>query len=141
MPLLLMRDNHRSARRSKRAIARHLRKHATVEERILWQELRRNQLNGFHFRRQHVLAGFIVDFYCHEARLVIELDGNHHEKQETADQERDFALGRIGATVMRIPNHQVREDLARVLERIEEAVTERTRPGVPLPRSGEGVRG
>ena len=49
--------------------------HMTPEEKILWGCLRGNKLNGLHFRRQQVIAGYIVDFYCHSVRLVIEIDG------------------------------------------------------------------
>ena len=136
-----MEDKHRAARRNKREIARHLRKTATVEERILWNLLRRNQLEGFHFRRQHALTGFIVDFYCHEARLIVELDGSHHEALREADQERENALRRSGNHVLRFSNAIVRKDVAEVLAKIRETALQRTRPAVPLPRSGEGVRG
>jgi very-short-patch-repair endonuclease len=136
-----MEKNNRAARRDKRELARALRKGSTLEERILWHELRRNKVDGFHFRRQHVLVGFIVDFYCHEARLIVELDGKHHSNQKEADRERDNALRRMGNEVLRFSNELVRKDPAGVLKRIQDAVTERTRPGVPLPRSGEGVRG
>jgi very-short-patch-repair endonuclease len=136
-----MQSSNRAARREKREIARDLRKSSTFEEDVLWQELRRNQLDGFHFRRQHVLAGFIVDFYCHKARLVVELDGKHHLDQREADQERDNALKRMGNVVLRFPNALIRQNPAEVLARIREMAGERTQPGVPLPRSGEGVRG
>jgi very-short-patch-repair endonuclease len=135
-----MRENHRAARREKRAMARGLRKASTIEERVLWQELRRNSLDGYHFRRQHVLQGFIVDFYCHQAQLVVELDGEHHQRQRAADRGRDIALARLGNQVLRFSNDLVRTDLAGVLKAIRQTISERTRPGVPLPRSGEGVR-
>ena len=55
--------------------ARELRRRMTTEEKALWQRLRANRLDGFHFRRQQVIDGFIVDFYCHAASLVVETDG------------------------------------------------------------------
>jgi very-short-patch-repair endonuclease len=55
----------------------------TPAERILWQELRGNKL-GAHFRRQQIIAGFIVDFYCHKVALVIEVDGDVHDLQKEA---------------------------------------------------------
>lgn len=84
-----MRFIDRKLLREKKALARELRARSTPEERILWRYLRRNQLNGFHFRRQHVLAGFIVDFYCPAARLIVELDGSYHHEQVEADRQRD----------------------------------------------------
>ncbi len=58
--------------------AREFRRQMTDEEGALWQRLRTNRLNGLHFRRQQVIAGFIVDFYCHAARLAVEVDGASH---------------------------------------------------------------
>ena len=64
--------------------ARELRREMTPAEKILWHELRGNKL-GVHFRRQQIIEGFIVDFYCHQAGLVIELDGSVHEEDELKD--------------------------------------------------------
>src|SRR3990172_6754032 len=77
--------------------ARELRLEMTPAEKTLWQELRGNKL-GAHFRRQQVIAGFIVDFYCHKADLVIELDGNIHERveQKESDAERVLVLSKMG---------------------------------------------
>jgi very-short-patch-repair endonuclease len=61
----------------------------TPAEKILWQELRVNKL-GVHFRRQQVIAGFIVDFYCHKAALVIEVDGDIHDLQQEENARRGF---------------------------------------------------
>ena len=68
--------------------ARRLRQQMTAEEKQLWQRLKGNRL-GFHFRRQQVIDGFIVDFYCHAVGLVIEVDGEIHERQAESDAERD----------------------------------------------------
>ncbi len=64
--------------------AAELRRRMTPEERIVWQEVRGNRL-GVHFRRQHPLPPYIVDFYCHQARLVVELDGSPHRHQQGYD--------------------------------------------------------
>ncbi len=61
--------------------ARQLRREPTREEALLWERLRRNQLDGLHFRRQQIIDGFIVDFYCHAAGLVVEVDGPIHTRQ------------------------------------------------------------
>ena len=105
----------------KLARAKELRQQMTVAEKILWQHLRANQLNGWHFRRQRVIDGFIVDFYCHRARLVIEVDGEIHEQQLEYDQERDRVLTARGLRVLRIRNDEVMRDLDGVLTRIAEA--------------------
>jgi len=67
------------------ALAKELRDTMTPAERYLWQQLRANRLDGWHFRRQQIIDGFIVDFYCHQADLVIEIDGPIHESQQAAD--------------------------------------------------------
>lgn len=105
----------------KAARARELRREMTEEERILWQRLRKNRLEGWHFRRQQVVAGFIVDFYCHAAALVIELDGAVHASQAEADAERDQVLGDLGLRVLRFQNRQVNENLEDVLNTIFQA--------------------
>jgi len=69
--------------------ARELRQSMTEAEKLLWQHLRVNRLNGWHFRRQQLIAGFIVDFYCHAAGLVVEVDGSVHDNQIDIDLERD----------------------------------------------------
>jgi very-short-patch-repair endonuclease len=60
----------------------------TYCEKVLWQELRKNRLHNLYFRRQHPISHFIVDFYCHELRLVIEVDGSIHDMEE--QRERDL---------------------------------------------------
>jgi len=99
--------------------AKELRHDMTPAEKLLWQELRGNKL-GVHFRRQQVIAGFIVDFYCHKADLVIELDGSVHEgsEQKVSDAERDKALREMGLRVFRFKNEDVIGNLRGVLEKI-----------------------
>jgi very-short-patch-repair endonuclease len=101
--------------------ARELRREMTPAEKILWNELRANKL-GVHFRRQQVIAGFIVDFYCHKTDLVIELDGSVHDgiEQKENDAERDKALGEMGLRVFRFRNEDVIKDLPGVLGKIRE---------------------
>jgi len=101
--------------------ARSLRKDMTPEENILWQHLRRHDHMGLHFRRQHVLRGFIVDFYCHAACLIIEIDGPIHDQQRDADAERDAILTADGIRILRISNHEVNNDISGVLARIHNA--------------------
>jgi very-short-patch-repair endonuclease len=112
--------------RAKVQRAKELRRQMTGEERILWQQLRTNRLEGFHFRRQQVIDGFIVDFYCHTAGLVVEVDGGVHEGQAEYDEERDRLLSARGLRVLRVKNREVREDLPDVLARIVAACREGT---------------
>ena len=104
--------------------ARELRQEMTPAEKILWQELRGNKL-GVHFRRQQIIAGFIVDFYCHKAGLVIELDGNVHEEneQKESDARRDKALIELGMRIIRFSNEEVLMDLSQVVGRIRELIS------------------
>ncbi len=109
----------------KAALARELRRNQTEAEKILWQRLRANRLAGWHFRRQQVIAGLIVDFYCHKAGLVVELDGEIHSQQVEYDQERERILESLGFKVLRFPNRAIEVDIDGVLEAISRACEER----------------
>ena len=100
--------------------ARELRRASTPAERKLWSALRGKQLLGLKFRRQYPLPPYIVDFYCHEKRLIVELDGGqHNEVAQTAyDRERTAWLQAQGLRVIRFWNHEVETDLVGVLEAI-----------------------
>ncbi len=105
----------------KREFARQLRREMTPAERALWAFLRNRKLAGFKFRRQQVIDGFIADFYCAEAGLVIELDGRVHDNQAEYDANRDRVLAERRLTVLRIPNARIETELVRVLTEIKEA--------------------
>ncbi len=95
--------------------ARELRREMTEEEKILWHQLRANRLHGFHFRRQQVIGKSIVDFYCHSAGLVVEVDGDIHQQRVERDTERDGELVARGLRVLRFKNQEIKEDLSNVL--------------------------
>lgn len=101
--------------------SKELRQQMTKEERILWGFLRRNGLYGLHFRRQQVIDGYIVDFYCHAANLVLEIDGAVHDYQTEKDKERDRILMDKGLKVIRIKNEEIRNDIHNVLVKIASA--------------------
>jgi very-short-patch-repair endonuclease len=103
--------------------SRELRQEMTPAEKILWNELRGNKL-GVHFRRQQVIAGFIVDFYCHKAGLVIELDGSVHDEQMEADAQRDIALKEMGLQVVRFKNEEILKDLPAALGKVHAMISE-----------------
>jgi very-short-patch-repair endonuclease len=109
----------------KRELARQLRRSMTPAETLLWKALRRSQLAGLHFRRQQIIDGFIVDFYCHAARLVIELDGPIHDGRKDYDAERDRILSVRSLAILRIPNDRVLGQLAMVLNEINSAALTR----------------
>ena len=105
----------------KRRRAQELRRTATSAEMLAWRFLRRNLIKGYHFRRQHVIDGFIVDFFCANLRLVVELDGAVHEtpEAEAYDTARDEHLSSLGLVVARIRNRDVSR--AKLLEIVEAA--------------------
>lgn len=90
----------------------------TPAEAVLWSRLRTNQLGGLHFRRQRIVAGFIADFYCHSARLVVEVDGPVHERLTESDEVRRAVLDSAGVRVLRVTNVEVARDIDDVLLRI-----------------------
>jgi very-short-patch-repair endonuclease len=109
-----------------RQCARELRKQQTPAEARLWQRLRRRQLNGHYFRRQHPIGNFIVDFYCAKAHLVVEVDGDIHDMQEEYDAARSDWLEERGCRVIRFTNQEISRDLDAVLESILAACEERS---------------
>jgi very-short-patch-repair endonuclease len=104
----------------RRAAAKKLRANTTPHERILWRALRELPLEGTHFRRQAPIGPYVVDFFCPAKRLIIELDGGHHNEDETAerDRERQNWLEREGYRVIRFWNSDITGELTAVLERI-----------------------
>lgn len=111
-------------------LARNLRKHATKEEKQLWYHF----LSGYpvRFQRQKAIGRYIVDFYCHKAKLIVELDGSQHfaGEQLLDDGQRDYWLGENGFTVLRIPNDVIRNNFHGACEMIDRAV--KTSMGLPV---------
>jgi very-short-patch-repair endonuclease len=97
------------------AAARRLRQNLTPAEQKLWQALKNRQLNGLRFRCQHPVGSFIVDFYCPQCRLVIELDGEIHDQQVDYDTARTDQLKQFGYQVVRFRNQEVITNLDTVL--------------------------
>ncbi len=112
------------AHRGKIEFAREQRKEPTRAEEMLWEAVRRKQL-GVRIRRQHPIGDFVLDFYCAEARLAIEVDGPVHEEQQGYDQWRDEQLAAWGIAVLRVPEQRVREELADLLDEIAEELKRR----------------
>jgi very-short-patch-repair endonuclease len=105
--------------------AKTLRRRMTPEERTLWHRLRTNKLAGLHFRRQHVVEGYIVDFYCPRARLVIEVDGSAHAIRRAEDEVRDEILDARGLKVLRVTNVDVQTNIDGVLRTVSELAASR----------------
>lgn len=102
----------------KREFSKKLRRNMTPQEKVLWTRLRGNRLDGHHFRRQQVIAGFIIDFYHHASGLAIEVDGRVHDRQRDYDRWRDQILSEHGIRVIRIRNDEVDGSIEDVLARI-----------------------
>jgi len=122
---------------------REMRKGATDAETLLWQLLRDRQLMNFKFRRQYAIDRFIVDFYCHEASLVIELDGGGHNENEQADydRQRTARLEELGLRVIRFWNHEMLHQTEDVIRTIAEELTARVSLTPALSQGErEGIR-
>lgn len=98
--------------------ARDLRNQATPAERKLWQFLSGKKFNNLKFRRQHVIGPFIVDFYCSEKKIIIEVDGGTHIDNHIYDKEREKYLESKGYRILRFLNTEVLSGTAEVLEKI-----------------------
>ncbi|MCC5636270.1 DUF559 domain-containing protein [Nostoc sp. CHAB 5844] len=107
-----------AVRRKMQEIAQQLRKQPTKSEAILWEALRNRKLDNHKFRRQHPIGTFIVDFFCQEERLIVEVDGAIHESQRYLDQQRQELLESLGLRFLRISSQQVETDLNATLEAI-----------------------
>jgi very-short-patch-repair endonuclease len=103
-----------------KSFARHLRAQSTDAERKLWSLLRGEQLQGHQFRRQHPVGGYIVDFICLKANLVVELDGGQHADQVgvARDAERTRRLENLGLRVLRLSDHEMLKEPDAVLSTI-----------------------
>ena len=118
--------------------SRTLRSNMTDAEQLLWSKLRRKQILGVQFNRQKPVAGFIVDFYCAAANLVIELDGSQHAEpeQHIKDKDRNQKLKALGLEVLRFNNHQVLTELAAVMDVVFEVVEKKIPPTPPFSKGG-----
>ena len=114
---------HYEARPSTFRNAKELRQSETHTETLLWSHLRKRQL-GVKFRRQHPLGDYIADFYCHPARLVVEIDGHYHQEkaQKEFDSSRDEAMNQLGIQVLRFSDERVKEDIEAVIEEIKKCL-------------------
>ncbi|MBN1199747.1 MAG: endonuclease domain-containing protein, partial [Bacteroidales bacterium] len=104
--------------------AKELRENMTGAERALWSKISREKIEGYRFKPQHPIGSFIVDFYCHKARLVIEIDGevHYHEEQFELDQGRSDELERFGLKVLRFSNQEVIQGIEEVFDTIYQAI-------------------
>ncbi len=124
-------------------IAKILRKNMTKEERHLWYDFLRSY--PVRFLRQKVIDNYVVDFYCHEARIIIELDGSQHYQKEGVlkDQIRTENIESRNLEIIRIPNNEINKNFRGVCEYIDMRVKEslHRHPSVPLPLGKGGLQG
>jgi len=130
---------HAAVSEQQRNRAKHLRRAMTRAETLLWRYLKANHLDGLSFRRQAPMGRYVVDFVCHAARIVVELDGESHDfdSQQQRDAMRDAWLASRGYAVLRFTNKQVLSSLEGVLTVIRGAASARdpsTPPSLSLPR-------
>jgi very-short-patch-repair endonuclease len=121
-----------------RAYSRSLRKDMTDAEMKLWSRIRGKQLRGVQFYRQKPLGGFIVDFFCPKAKLIIELDGGQHYSAAglAKDETRDGFFKKAGLKVLRFSDREVFERLEAVLEKIDAYVSSQISPSPSLQKRG-----
>ena len=102
--------------------AKELRKNMTISEKKLWDELNTNKIKGYRFKAQHPIYKFIADFYCHKAKLIIEVDGSIHEIEDVKerDEGRASEIEKFEIKILRFTNYQVLNNIKDVLDEIED---------------------
>ena len=118
--------------------ARQLRSTPTDAEIRLWSRLRRKQLDGFRFRRQHPIGIYIVDFLCPEAKLIVEVDGGQHNVEEDKDEKRTRWLEARGYRIIRFWNNDVLSNTDGVVLAVLEELRGGYPPPYPPPQGGRG---
>jgi len=102
--------------------AKELRKDQTKAEEIVWKEIRNRKFLGLRFKRQFIIEGFIVDFYCDEFALAIEIDGKIHEKQKEYDAWRQKIIESNSVSFIRVKNEEVFQDIGILFDKIKDFV-------------------
>jgi adenine-specific DNA-methyltransferase len=121
-----------------REAAKALRKSATRSERLLWEVLRDRRLQGKKFRRQHPVGRFVLDFYCAEERLAVEVDGSIHADLKEVDAERQSVLEALHIRFLRIPAELVEADLTAAVRLISGALVGSSPPSPDVGRGAGG---
>jgi len=116
----------------KKIFSRELRKNSTLEEELVWEKLKNRQYKNLKFRRQHVLLGFVLNFYCHEQKLAIEIDGKIHVKQKEYDCLRQMLIEEKGILFIRITNEEINTDINILLHKIQAATMDSPTKSQPV---------
>jgi len=101
------------------AQSRRMRANPTPAEALLWSKLRKRKLGGYRFLRQRIIGPYIVDFYCAELNLIVEIDGPIHDFQKEYDEERTVYLENLGKKVIQFGNIEIQKNLEEILAKIE----------------------
>mgnify|MGYP000875158092 CR=1 FL=1 len=106
---------------NKLTIAREFRNNPTRAENILWNAIKRDQILGYRFRRQYIVAGFIIDFYCPKLRLGIEVDGEIHNLDDNRirDLERENIISQYNINIIRFTNKEIKDNILTVLNNLK----------------------
>jgi len=112
----------------------------TTPEKLLWDKLKLKKICNVRFRRQHPIDFFIADFYCHEARLVVEIDGEIHNHQREYDDGRSAEMERYFIKVIRFTNSEIEVNIENVVKRIENEVTNRMQSPLGGSRGGSACK-
>lgn len=117
--------NQKTQKEKRRA----LRKRSTRGERLLWQNLRNRSIEGFKFRRQHSVGPFVLDFYCPELKLAIEVDGYSHDSEESKkyDAERQKIIEVYEVRFLRIRDEEVHENIDKALDKVKTEISKLTK--------------
>jgi imidazole glycerol-phosphate synthase subunit HisF len=134
----MKRKMHAGAEREIYQRARNLRNRSTPAEDILWGFLK-GKPHGFKFRRQHPYSIYILDFYCHALKLVIEVDGSIHNRKEvkTHDKQRQDLLENDGLTVLRFTNEEILTNFSEIINKIETLISSQMRNETSEPCSAD----
>jgi very-short-patch-repair endonuclease len=121
-------------------LAVNMRNNPTYAEKVLWKHLKKFRSEGYIFRRQHPIDFFIADFYCHKAKLVIEVDGEIHEDEQAKeyDNARTGELERFGIKIIRFTNNEVINNQAFVINQIKKHLDELASPALLGAGDGRG---
>ncbi|MFA4843385.1 MAG: endonuclease domain-containing protein [Candidatus Margulisiibacteriota bacterium] len=132
----------------KKVFARQLRSDQTDAEKLAWMQLRDRRCYGLKFRRQHVIEGFVVDFYCDQIALAIEVDGGIHKRRREYDEARDDVICSKGVSIIRIENEAVAQNRNIINKKVKSFLIRNKIPfqnpspsgrgSLALPKIGEG---
>jgi len=111
-----------SVKEIKKVFARQLRKDQTKAEKIVWEQIRNRRFKGLKFRRQHVIEGFVLDFYCPEIKFGIEVDGGIHRKRKDYDKLRQQVIESEDITMIRITNKELKERNRSIIDKLKETI-------------------